>query len=230
MAVELLGASDARLDWGDLAGVDALTTLSAAVTLKVASSVVGDFIFTKNGDQFVEQVFTIQLANTDEVGFLVQGQNAGSQKYLGRVTTGSPITANALLRILCRWDFPNLTCDCWINGSAAADASWQTGAAVTDVLNANAIPVQAGRCTNYPLDGVNGVYSELAIWDHWVPDWVASAYGKGFSAKVYRKGGLLYSPAITTAMLIDEWGGAAGTNTGGTTVAHPSVFYQGTRG
>lgn len=226
MAVQLLGASDARLDFGAAllggGGGGSYTGLTVAFTIKVASSVVGSRFFTKWGSS---QTFLVQLLSTAEIGFVLRGTPSGA--YGAYQTTDSPVAANALLRVVCRWNMPTTTATCWVNGSARASSLWFGGLSAGDTVLAGADHVQAGHETLEATDGINGEYSELAIWGEAVPDWVARAYGLGFSPGIYRKNGLFYCPAWNTSYLIDQWGGFNGTNSSGTTVAHPSVQYLG---
>lgn len=222
MAIELLGAGDDRLEFGDISGIAGLTDMTIAFTIKTTGTLTGERLMGQWESAGLAQAFLCQLVDTNEIGFVVS-DGTDSVNFFGRKTTDSPIAVDSLLRVVCTVALGTPDVEIWVNGSIRADISWFSGSSAS-IVDSNKV-VFVGHEAESSADGVDGDYSEIAIWNHKVPDWVAIAYGKGFSPAIYRSGGLLYCKAINTGFLIDEWGGNTVTNTGGANAVHPSIIY-----
>jgi hypothetical protein len=111
----------------------------------------------------------------------------------------------------------------WVNGVSKSLTSENLDS-VTSLGNSTTT-VEVGSESDETLDAVDGNYSEFAMWNHNIPNWVKIAYGKGMSPAYYRNGGLLYSRLANTGFLRDEWGGVNPTSSGVANAAHPITFY-----
>lgn len=221
MAIDMAPADDARVEFGDIAAIAGLTKMSVALTVNVdvvqLLRLVGQW-----GAGATQQAFLVSIAVTNELSLAVS-----LTATFGRRTSALDISAGDLLRFLITWDGSAAVDDSmkfWVNGVEEANVAWVGGTNQASLRNAIG-DVFVGREQASGNDGVDGQYSEVAIWDHIVPDWVAIAYGKGMSPRFYRTGGILYCKMVNTGYLIDEWGGNDGTNTGGVSAAHPRVYY-----
>lgn len=222
MAVNLLGASDARVNFGDVA-IGGATAITVAFTIRTPAALTGSFFITQWGNLLAEQALLIDRVDTDEIEILV-AQGGGSAVYYGLKTTDAAIATSSLLRIVGRIDLVTPSIDIWING-AVRTGTLTFNDGPTSIANANS-PLCVGHQTDFPGDGVDGEYSEFAIWLEKVPVWVAEAYGKGMSPAFYRNANsFLYAPMVNVANLRDIWTSGTGTNTAGTDAAHPPVYY-----
>jgi hypothetical protein len=222
MAITLAGSGNDRVDFGDIAAIAGATAITVAVTLKPSA------INAATNNRVIHQwasstfgAFLIQVVDTDELGFTVRN---GSSLY-GPKTTALNLTAGNTYRIVARIGGlgGTKTQSIWVNGSAATTTAWFSGSP-TSIQNSTS-SVQIGHETAETSDGVDGDYSEAAIWLESVPDWVAEAYGQGYTALVYQKNQLLYAPLENTSRTNDIVGGLTGTLTGGATADHPRIIY-----
>jgi hypothetical protein len=222
MAITLAGSGNDRVDFGDIAAITGATAITVAVTLKPSA------INAATNNRVIHQwasstfgAFLIQVVDTDELGFTVRN---GSSLY-GPKTTALNLTAGNTYRIVARIGGlgGTKTQSIWVNGSAATTTAWFSGSP-TSIQNSTS-SVQIGHETAETSDGVDGDYSEAAIWLESVPDWVAEAYGQGYTALVYQKNQLLYAPLENTSRTNDIVGGLTGTLTGGATADHPRIIY-----
>jgi hypothetical protein len=222
MAITLAGSGNDRVDFGDIAAIAGATAITVAVTLKPSA------INAATNNRVIHQwasstfgAFLIQVVDTDEIGFTVRN---GSSLY-GPKTTALNLTAGNTYRIVARIGGlgGTKTQSIWVNGSAATTTAWFSSSP-TSIQNSTS-SVQVGHETAETSDGVDGDYSEAAIWLESVPDWVAEAYGQGYTALVYQKNQLLYAPLENTSRTNDIVGGLTGTLTGGATADHPRIIY-----
>jgi hypothetical protein len=222
MAITLAGSGNDRVDFGDIAAIAGATAITVAVTLKPSA------INAATNNRVIHQwasstfgAFLIQVVDTDELGFTVRN---GSSLY-GPKTTALNLTAGNTYRIVARIGGlgGTKTQSIWVNGSAATTTAWFSGSP-TSIQNSTS-SVQIGHETAETSDGVDGDYSEAAIWLESVPDWVAEAYGQGYTALVYQKNQILYAPLENTSRTNDIVGGLTGTLTGGATADHPRIIY-----
>jgi len=225
MAVELLGAGNDRLDFGDIASVDNLTEISIACTilLDTGGFANGDRLITKWGSSSADEQFLIQVLDTNEIGFVVN-RGAPSSSFFGKKTNNTnPIVDNTLVRLVFTAKLSPKSMDIWVNGTKQSVIDWFTNS--PSDLGTGSGAIQVGHESAETVDGVDGDYSEIAIWDHKIPDGIAAAYGKGFSPLIYPKGGLVYCRALNSGHLVDEWGGNTVTATGAADAAHPAIYY-----
>jgi hypothetical protein len=222
MAITLAGSGNDRVDFGDIAAIAGATAITVAVTLKPSA------INAATNNRVIHQwasstfgAFLIQVVDTDELGFTVRN---GSSLY-GPKTTALNLTAGNTYRIVARIGGlgGTKTQSIWVNGSAATTTAWFSGSPAS--IQNSTSSVQVGHETAETSDGVDGDYSEAAIWLESVPDWVAEAYGQGYTALVYQKNQLLYAPLENTSRTNDIVGGLTGTLTGGATADHPRIIY-----
>jgi hypothetical protein len=222
MAITLAGSGNDRVDFGDIAAIAGATAITVAVTLKPSA------INAATNNRVIHQwasstfgAFLIQVVDTDEIGFTVRN---GSLLY-GPKTTALNLTAGNTYRIVARIGGlgGTKTQSIWVNGSAATTTAWFSGSPAS--IQNSTSSVQVGHETAETADGVDGDYSEAAIWLESVPDWVAEAYGQGYTALVYQKNQILYAPLENTSRINDIVGGLTGTLTGGATADHPRIIY-----
>jgi hypothetical protein len=196
--------------------------MSVAWTIRTASSFNTAGTMVSQWGAFPgDQAFVAQVGNSDELGFVVQ---SGGADYYGPITTDSPLPQSSnLLRIVVRIDLSPKTSDIWMNGSQRTTTAWFNNSPAFYVNSAE--PAAIGLIPTVSA-GVDGEYSEFAVWDHWVPDWVVIAYGKGRTPQAYQEGGVFYAPTVNVQAdgLRDVWGGLAGTNSSGTSAAHPAMY------
>lgn len=223
MSVELLGAGNDRVDFGDIAAIDGLTGITLAITIKLDAGGFADSdrLITKWGAS--NNAFIIQVIDTDELAFAVETDLAGFHPY-GEKTTDSPLADDALLRMVFRWAAVG-DLDIWVNGAVRTTTSWFSNT-VNVIRSGTTHAIQCGHQSSSSVDGVDGDYSEFAMWDHKVPDRVARAYGVGYSPRFYRNGGIIYSSLKHTGNIVNEWDRTVTvTNTGAADASHPKMYY-----
>jgi hypothetical protein len=223
-AINMLGSADAKVSFGDVT-MGGETAVTVAVTVLVAGAFVGagDRFVSKWGNSSGEQSFVLYRPGNNNINFLV----SNAANVYGCGTTDTPLSGTPLLvRIVATITLDPKTCRIWVNGAERTTANVFNDSPVTVQNTASSLEV--GRETDESVDGVDGDYSELAVWVSAVPDWVAIAYGKGMSPRFYRTTMAICSPLLntTTAGLLDTCAGTAGTNTSGTDAAHPTVYRQ----
>lgn len=222
MAIDLTDGGSDHVGYGDIA-TDGLTAITVAVTVRLTdAAVTGRAVATKANNSFPDIAYTLQIRDTDELGFAVVG-SGGSPASLAMQTTGLNLASGSLYRIMAWWDAALDDIEIWVNGVLEADAVWLGTPGPTAMRVTNA-PARVGSAFGASL-ALGVECSELAIWNHVVPQRVREAYGKGMSPRFYRNGGILYAPVVNTDQLRDQWGGVLGVNTGGTNAPHPRVYY-----
>lgn len=212
MAIDLTGGSGDNVNFGDVA-TDGLTAMTFAFTLLYGSP--GRFT-TKGNDEGVRS-----WDAHSAVGGNIQFNVFSASQIYSRKTTSLDLTAGQLYRIVVTWLASPKDMEYWVNGVLEPDAIGFNGSVAS--IRATSGPFKMGA----PDWGaaVGGDYSEVAIWDHVVPQWVREAYGKGMSPRFYRRGGIFYCKMVNTDYLIDEWGGMDGVNSGGANAPHPRIYY-----
>lgn len=217
-----LNAAD-NVGFGDIAGIGGLTEMTIAVTLLRTDAVSNARIVSEWGGGATDRAFVLQGIDNDELGLVVQAAGVA----FGRRTLGLDLGAGDLVRGVYTWKAGEPVADSiefWVNGVKQTSRSWIGGVNPAALIDST-LPVDVGRDTSTPSDGMDADWSEFAIWDHRVPDWVAIAYGKGMSPRFYRRGGILYAPLWNTGYLLDQWGGVTGTESGAANAAHPRIYY-----
>lgn len=222
MAVNLLGSSNARVDFGDIAGIGGATALTIAFTLRptVALPASGGRIVTQWGNGASEPAFLVGATDTDEIAIVVSN---GVGAFYGKKTTGLNMVDGTTYRVVTKVNPPSNVGAIWVNGAAEAIDVFLASNNLT-ILN-SIRSVQVGHETDEAVDGVDADYSEVAIWPEYVPDWFCGAYGRGFAPSFYRRNLIFYAPLINTSHLREVARGVLGTNTAGTDAAHPSMLY-----
>ena len=225
MAVRLLGADNARVDFGDIAALSGLTAFTVAFTFTPSTTTATNRRFVSQWDSLVaRQAFLVQVVDNDEIGFVV---SAGDATYFGKKTTGLDLASGSTYRVVCTIAFGGPpTIHIWVNGSDEALADFVGTSNVTQMINSVEF-VQVGHETAEAADGSDGDYSEVALWSAVVPDAVAIAYGAGFSPKFWRTSGILYAPLWNTNYVTDQYAGR-GAHSGATDAAHPRMYYPAT--
>lgn len=226
MAVELLEASAARLEFGAIAALGEIEAFTVAFTINTTGTYGGGRLTGQWGDLSITDRAFIISRSGNNITFIVSENGLLGNKAYGETTDDSPFSINALHRIVCRWESPK-DMDIWVNGVMSTTTNSFNGSPAK-ILDAISV-VFLGYEAEESAGNVNGDYSEFAIWDHKIPDWMAEAYGVGITPNAYRNGGILYTKAVNTSHLIDEWDANPVTNTNGTTAEHPSMFYQPTQ-
>lgn len=231
MAVSI-GSSTAKVDFGQLArSMDGHAGLTVAFTMLTPSSLdATGYLFHKWTDgvtPWQHQNFLAVLQDSDEIGFFLN-DGSGGGGYYARKTNDSPVVVDSLLRVVCRFRAdPSQTIDIWVNGVARSMTDTAFTATIT-ATNQGDSSVVCGRIEPSGGEAFTSTYSELAIWDHYVADWVCIGYGKGMSPRFYPHGALFHAPMWNTSHLVEWYSGTSGTNTSGTSAAHPSMYYPAT--
>lgn len=230
MAVEVNSSTDG-IGFGDLDVHGPRTPgRTFAFTIHVQEAPANYRLFTKWAAGASNWSFLIQVTGTDEIGFTL-GDAATPSPLWGIRTTSAPIVNGNLLRVVCRHDgttgVGTAAGDIWINGVEQADENWFGGSISSDYQD-TPTTVDVGYDTGSAAQGLNGYYSEAAIWKQIVPDWVAVAYGKGMSPDFWPYDLFFYAPLWNLNHLVDHRGGAIGSESGTPgSIAHPSVYYPG---
>ncbi len=215
MSVELLTTDN--LDYGALVITHLLTEITIALTVDISSSVNNEGYVGQWGSLASDQGWLIAARTTDNILFAVHNNTVPVFKIFK--TNTNDITG--LVRIVCTWHSGDDVIKIWVNGVEKTIVQ-ETGGDPIEIQSSTE-KIFVGKDNN--RQAVDGDFSEFAIWNHRVPEWVSIAYGKGYSPNIYRKGGLLYSKLVNTSNLLDEWGGVDPTDTGGADAAHPTVKY-----
>jgi hypothetical protein len=228
MSVELLGATDGRVDYGDIAALAGKTELSIALTILPDNNPgVSKRLVSQWGNTAAsEQCFLMSMPSTGarRPGLVVY---AGGN-YFGRFCDNNVLTAGVLSRLLFTWKAgaPDVI-HLWVDGVDQPISEWIGSDNVAGLLNSTR-NVQVGHETDESADGADGDYAEFAIWGEVVPDWFAEAYTThGLSPRFWQSNGILYAPLVNASSLLDEWGGVVGSATAALDAAHPSVYYPG---
>lgn len=216
MAVNLTISDD--VEFGQFTPDWLLAAITVAVTCNISSLVNDDRFASHWGSLATDQGWIIAARTSDNVLFGVHQFPTSVYKIFK--TNTNDITG--LVRIVCTWSASEDQIEIWVNGVNKSIVQETGGSPSTLASSTNKLTV--GHEIEPSLDAVDGDYSEFAIWDHKVPDWVAAGYGKGMSPGYYRRGGLLYSKLANTGYLRDEWGGINPTGTGDANAIHPSMY------
>jgi hypothetical protein len=224
MAVNLLGSSNARIDFGNISGggLGGATQMSIAVTIKLTAAPGAFRLMTQWGNAAAERAYLLGCGADGSVAF-VAANNAG--QFYGKATTSLTMVNGGLYRIVAKLNPAGNVGAIWVNGtshtvveSVASNTSTTVG-----VPNTN---LQIGHETDEAVDGQDADYSEAAVWTEYLPDWFCEAYGKGYAPSFYRKNLHFYAPLHNITHLKDRARqGFTGTNTAGTDAAHPSMLY-----
>jgi hypothetical protein len=221
MAVELLGASDARVEWGAQQFPAAISALTIAITIRTSGTLAGTWLCSQWGILASGQAFGLVRHNTNDIQLSIRGPEG----IWSQATDTAFLATNTTYRLVTTVTLSGTpTMNHYVNGALQTDTTL-SGAAVTvmqDVIH----PIGIGHNAATSEDGVDGDYSEFAIWDHVVPDWVIQGYANGMSPAMYRHGGLFYAPCWSATHAPDLWSyWGSPTATAAATAAHPRVYY-----
>lgn len=225
MAVNLSPASDGRFDFGDLAGVGNQGALSFSIILKPTAAVVdGSRVFHDWGVSGNELVFLAALADGDELGFVVSD---GSFNFFGRKTTDLNLTNGTTYRIVITILFGSPpVIHIYVNGVDKSLVEFIGSSNVTQSIDSPGPgTVQVGHESRESIDGVEGDYSEFAIWQRVLSQAQADEFTlNNHYPYCCGPAGLLYLPMNDTTNLTDSWGGAPATLTDGSNATHPTML------
>lgn len=223
MAINLLGSSNARVDFGT--GITALISgsgsLTIALTLKLTAAP-GDFrLATQWGNGASEPSWLLSCNSSGQVNFLIS--NTVGQFY-GKTATSLAMVNGGLYRIVAKVQPSSNSGAIWVNGVSETVA--QFIASDNTTVGGSIRSLEIGHETDEAVDGQDGDYSEVAIWKSYLADEFCEAYGLGYSPRFYRATPLVfYAPLWNTAHLVEEASGFTGTNSSGTDADHPPMRY-----
>lgn len=220
MAVSL-GATSNKVAWGGTWGLGGLTVLSVAVTVKFTATPVTN-----------QRLFSVWNATQSQSTFILEnGTNSAAELLfavtngsltLQKETTGVSSVNGSLVRIVFRFTATG-TMSAYVNGVSKSLTNVVTNSiASLPASPSAALEIGADAGANA---GAKAEYSDAAVWKESIPDWMAIAYGQGFSPLFYRPNLAFYCPLLTINKLNDLVVGTAGTNTSGTDVGHPAMYY-----
>lgn len=223
MAVRLLGADNARIDYGDPAFLAGLPLLTVAITVQMSAFADNQRFFSQWGNADAERAFILSITSSDELFFGVSDPNPAISR--GSLTSGFNLVAGQLYRIVAASDDNVTDIRIWANGKnlAAANAggpwtgNWGT-------LRNGTAALQIGHETDEAVDGPDGEYAEAAIWNRVLSEAEAGMYGRGYSPLAIPKGLIFYAPLRSANDLHDKMRRLRGVGTAVASAAHPSLI------
>jgi hypothetical protein len=225
MAASLLGASNGRIEWGDIAAFAGLSSLTVAMTIQVSGSPAsGKRLFGQYGNSGTKRAFILNVDSTNELGFAIANNAAG---FYGKITTDVDLANGSLYRIVAKINAASNLGAIWVNGVSRTVIEYV--GSVNTVTQNSTVTVYVGHESDQVADGLDGDYSEVAAWATYVPDWFCEAYGKGFSPNSYRTNRIFYAPLLNVDIashMRDIQGGIDRVSSVGTSAAHPSMLYS----
>jgi hypothetical protein len=223
MAINLLGASNARVDFGDLAVDAGLTAITVSITVLASSIADNERLAQHWGNAGSKQSWVAAITNTNELGFAISDAANAGVLFLGRQTTDLDFATGTLYRCVFRWRASPKAMEIWVNGVNRTVATFVADDDVATLVNSTS-SIFVGHETEELNDGIDGDYSEFAIHPVYMPDHYCVAYGNGYSPRFFTRNESFYCPLRGTSNLLDIWGHAVGTNSSGTSAAHPVVI------
>lgn len=223
MAVNLVAGSSAKIDFGDIADLAGLGTMTVALTLKpTAAPSTGKRVFGQWGGGSPKLSWLIFITDTDEIEFITTN---GAGAFYGKKTSTLNLASGTQYRIVITHDANGAgTTHLYINGTDYSLTNDGTGN--TALANATST-VALGFESDSSSQGQTADYSEVAIWSRVLAAAEVTGYTEGYAAEFFRTGGLHYWPLTDTSHLTDQWGSAHGTNSSGTNATHPTVIQPG---
>lgn len=223
MAINLVAASNAKVDFGDIADLAGLVTMSIALTFKpTAATSTAKRVFGQWGNAAPKISWLIYINDTDELEFLTTN---GAGAFYGKKTSTLNLASGTQYKIVITHDANGAgTTHIYVNGTDYSLTNDGTGNTAT--ANATST-VAAGFESDSSSQGATADYSEIAIWDRVLALEESVGYQEGYSPEFFRWRGLHYWPLIDTSSLTDQWGSANGTNTSGTNATHPTIISPG---
>ena len=94
-------------------------------------------------------------------------------------------------------------------------------------IASNAVDIHVAHEVPNSVDGVDGDYSEVAVWDYEVDDAILAAVSSGYSPLFFRRGLIFYCPLFNTSHVADYITAAVGALGGSseTNAPHESMIY-----
>lgn len=223
MAVNLDAETNGGFDFGDLAGLGNQSALSFSLNLRPTAGIVdGTRIFHQWGASANQLCVMCQLTDTDEIGVVVSND---AFVFFGRKTTDLDVASGTLYRIVVTIAFGSPpTIHIYVNGIDKSLVEFVGSNNVPQSLDSVGGLLQVGRETAESTAGVEGDYSEFAIWQRVLTSEQANEFtANNRYPSCCGPTGLLYLPMRTQDELIDQWGGVTATLTGGGTTTHPTM-------
>lgn len=222
MAVTLEGAGNDRLDYGDVAALGGLNSLTVAVIVTPSAIADQDRVITQWGGSDTNRSFIVRIIDTDEIGFIVN--DAGADRF-GRKTNDLNMTTGTTYRFVFKWtNSGGNQIEIWSGTSRSIVNDVSTG--TMNALANSSLSVQVGHETDESEDGLDGDYSEIAMWDLFLDDWIChSITADGRSPANFPDGGILYARCTRPGDTYDQWGGNTVTETGPAAAVHPRITY-----
>ena len=220
MAINLVGSTNSRSDYGDLSFLDAATALTVAFRIKFTAAPSDNRYCSKWGGPG-GNTFIIQGQDTNEVGFALSG-NSG---IFGRKTDTANLANGSQYGVVCTWasGTPNVV-HIVINGSDESVSEFVDNSNQATLDASNAV-VSVGHEPGSSTDGNDGDYSDFAIWLRTLTVAEAQGISNGMSPALYPNGLALYDRMINTSQAKDEIGGVVPSITAGINASHPAIIY-----
>lgn len=225
MAVTLLGSANAYIRVPNPT-YPTRTVLTVAFTFKPAA-ITPNRLVSEWGGVTSEQAWMIGCAAAG-IGLTVRGGGA----YFVKDSSGFTPVAGTTYHIAARW-----------KGSGAGGTEWAlwiNGARITLVDGWAVNPVaeftdtsqhvELGRETDESINGVDGDYSEWAIWSAALADAVCLDLSNGRLPECYPTNGFMYWRGATITDLADRFGANVLTQSGGSNATHPTMVACGAGG
>lgn len=221
MPITLLGSADAKITYGDVSQLGGITTgLTVAIDVVITGGIVTDRrLCGQWGATLEEDTFLLCLQDTDELAFVTHGP----AELWGIKTTGLNLVAGPY-KVCCTYNCSTEQGKIFVNGTQQATASWFGG--TPNVLTDSTSSVYIGN-DGLGTDGVDGTYSQFAIWGQVLSDAVCIAITNGTTDRstLQASTGILYSALTSTTSANDAWNGYTGTVVGGLDVTEPPVDF-----
>jgi hypothetical protein len=217
-AISLVSASLTYTDFADVPALAGATAITVALTVTFTAVGGGPIMHQWNSG---DPGFMFAMASADEISLRIE--NSG---IYGKQTTALNMANGSTYRVCAKLNPAANQGAIWSNGTSQAVSELFGSANIA--MRDSAAPVRVGTAPgvggNIDAEGV----SEAAVWTSYVPDWVCEAYGKGFAPTIYPSTLVFYAPLVSMTRLQDVKNGVTGVNTnGGSTAAHPAMFYRG---
>jgi len=219
MALELLNGGDARVEFGACSGVNGATQLTVSIWITPDSPKAGGTRLCGRWGSGGNTWLVGTSGTGDRIEFIVSD---GSNLF-GERTAASSITLGSLNRVVLRWDYNggSPVMNAYINGSADSMTSLYGGTVTS--LNTSTSETFVGHEAAESADGIDGDYSEFAVWSTYLTDTQAQNISNNYAADWYPTDGVVYVPLTNTSTLTDQFNSNDGTQTGASNATHPTV-------
>lgn len=169
--------------------------------------------------------YSFLLQNSSNlIGFVVMNEGGTSTANFRAVrTTTTDLASAGLKRVVTTFTTTGPTMKIWMNGSERSTNPWFTG----NITTINSQTVGQLYC-GYDADaiaGVDGDYSEFAVWSSRLTDEACLALSNGVSPRLFPIDRVFYAPLINTSWPHDMHGRTGSANGTPTDAAHERFFY-----